>query len=224
VQKIEEWGAQWAIIPAIYLLTNLTYESYLRMNSTSEISYLHDVIASRDRYIVQIELELYRLRGILMSRDQQIQEMAIAYYPHSNTTDSAEVSSAPIEIVTIVSTNATASSAATASSTATAESLPVPEQTVEAVETVAVDKTRRIKRKANDYLVEGDVIKHTATELQFIYTGDTFVTEDGTVYNSLSDIVKKHKVSKSPRNGFEACEVQRGSTWIKISELEKHTE
>ena len=156
-----------------------------------------------------------------MSRDQQIQEMAMEYSPHSNTTGSAEVSSAPIEIVTIVTTNATASSA---SSTAS-ESVAVPVETVEAVEIVAEEtKTRRIKRKANDYLVEGDVIKHAATELQFIYTGDNFVTEDGTVYNSLSDIVKKHKVSKSARNGFEACEVQRGSTWIKISELEKHTE
>ena len=110
------------------------------MNSTTEISYLHDVIASRDRYIVQIELELYRLRGILMSRDQQIHEMATMGYPHSSTTDSAEVSSAPIEIVTIVSTNATASSTASASTASTAssaasESVPIPVETVEAVET-----------------------------------------------------------------------------------------
>jgi hypothetical protein len=184
------------------------------MNSTDEISHLLDVLAFRDRYILQVELEVCRLKAQLRSRDQQIQEMAMAYYPHSNTSDSAEVSSAPIEIVTIVSTNATASTASTA---------------VESVETVVETvveeaKTKRIKRKANDYLVEGDVVKHIATELLFIYNGDTFVTEDGTVYNSLSDIVKKHKVSKSPRNGFEACEVQRGSTWIKISELEKHTE
>lgn len=217
VQKIEEWGAQLPIVPALYLLillTNLTYESYLRMNSNDEISHLFDVLAFRDRYILQVELEVCRLKAQLRSRDQQIHEMAMAQYPHSNTTDSAEVSSAPIEIVTIVSTNATASASAAA------ESVAVPVEAVEIEET----KTRRIKRKANDYLVEGDVIKHTATELQFIYTGDTFVTEDGTVYNSLSDIVKKHKVSKSARNGFEACEVQRGSTWIKISELEKHTE
>ena len=202
-----------AIVPA-NLLIILTYESYLRMNSTDEISHLLDVLAFRDRYILQVELEVCRLKAQLRSRDQQIQEMAMAYYPHSNTSDSAEVSSAPIEIVTIVSTNATASTASTA---------------VESVETVVETvveeaKTKRIKRKANDYLVEGDVVKHIATELLFIYNGDTFVTEDGTVYNSLSDIVKKHKVSKSPRNGFEACEVQRGSTWIKISELEKHTE
>ena len=202
------------IVPA-YLLTNLTYESYLRMNSTDEISHLLDVLAFRDRYILQVELEVCRLKAQLRSRDQQIQEMAMAYYPHSS--ESAEVSSAPIEIVTIVTTNATASSTATASTASSTA--------VESVEIVAEEaKARRIKRKANDYLVEGDVVKHTATELLFIYNGDTFVTEDGTVYNSLSDIVKKHKVSKSPRNGFEACEVQRGSTWIKISELEKHTE
>jgi len=208
-----------AIVPA-NLLTNLTYESYLRMNSTDEISHLLDVLAFRDRYILQVELEVCRLKAQLRSRDQQIQEMAMAYYPHSNTTDSAEVSSAPIEIVTIVTSNATASTASTATASSTA---------VESVETVVETlveeaKTKRIKRKANDYLVEGDVVKHTATELLFIYNGDTFVTEDGTVYNSLSDIVKKHRVSKSPRNGFEACEVQRGSTWIKISELEKHIE
>jgi hypothetical protein len=188
------------------------------MNSTDEISHLLDVLAFRDRYILQVELEVCRLKAQLRSRDQQIQEMAMAYYPH--TTDSAEVSSAPIEIVTIVTTNATASTA----STATASSTDV--ESVETVVEIVVEeaKTKRLKRKANDYLVEGDVVKHTATELLFIYNGDTFVTEDGTVYNSLSDIVKKHKVSKSPRNGFEACEVQRGSTWIKISELEKHTE
>jgi len=190
------------------------------MNSTDEISHLLDVLAFRDRYILQVELEVCRLKAQLRSRDQQIQEMAMAYYPHSNTTDSAEVSSAPIEIVTIVTSNATASTASTATASSTA---------VESVETVVETlveeaKTKRIKRKANDYLVEGDVVKHTATELLFIYNGDTFVTEDGTVYNSLSDIVKKHRVSKSPRNGFEACEVQRGSTWIKISELEKHIE
>lgn len=211
-----------AIVPA-NLLTNLTYESYLRMNSTDEISHLLDVLAFRDRYILQVELEVCRLKAQLRSRDQQIQEMAMAYYPHSS--ESAEVSSAPIEIVTIVSTNATASSTATASTASSSASSTAVESVETVVETVAEEaKTKRLKRKANDYLVEGDVVKHTATELLFIYNGDTFVTEDGTVYNSLSDIVKKHKVSKSPRNGFEACEVQRGSTWIKISELEKHIE
>jgi len=189
------------------------------MNSTEEISHLLDVLAFRDRYILQVELEVCRLKAQLRSRDQQIQEMATAYYPHS--AECTEVSGAPIEIVTNVSTNATASSTATAS---TASSTAV-ESVETVVETVVEEaKTKRIKRKANEYLVEGDVVKHTATELLFIYNGDTFVTEEGNVYNSLSDIVKKHKVSKSPRNGFEACEVQRGSTWIKISELEKHTE
>jgi len=190
------------------------------MNSTEEISHLLDVLAFRDRYILQVELEVCRLKAQLRSRDQQIQEMATAYYPHS--AECTEVSGAPIEIVTIVTSNATASSTATAStaSTATASST-----AVESVEIVAEEaKARRVKRKANEYLVQGDVVKHTATELLFIYNGDTFVTEEGNVYNSLSDIVKKHKVSKSPRNGFEACEVQRGSTWIKISELERHTE
>jgi hypothetical protein len=151
-----------------------------------------------------------------MSRDQHIHEMALAASALTSSSVEVEAPSAPIEIVTNLPTSSIAESSSTESSTVESSTA------VESIEEVA--KTRRLKRKASDYLVEGDVIKHTATELVFIYTGDAFVTEDGAAYNSLSDIVKKHKVSKSARNGFEACEVQRGSTWIKISELEKHAE
>jgi hypothetical protein len=193
------------------------------MNPTSyePTEYLYDVIASRDRYIVQVELELHRLKAILIRRDQQIKELTDAT-ASSTATTTATVTTSTIE-------TATTTTAATAFTTPVEDffSAPIQENT-SCSETTEVEevgtKSRRPKRKISDYLVDGDVVKHTETGLTLIYSGETFVTEDGTLYNSLNDISTKLTAKRLRPNGWDACKVRRGdNTWITISKLEKHT-
>jgi len=198
------------------------------MNPTSyePTEYLYDVIASRDRYIVQVELELHRLKAILIRRDQQIKELTTATASSTaTTTATATVTTSTIETATAT----TSATVATAFTTPVEDffSAPIQENTSSS-ETTEVEevgtKSRRPKRKISDYLVDGDVVKHTETGLTLIYSGETFVTEDGTLYNSLNDISTKLTAKRLRPNGWDACKVRRGdNTWITISKLEKHT-
>lgn len=200
------------------------------MNPTSyePTEYLYDVIASRDRYIVQVELELHRLKAILIRRDQQIKELTTTTASSTATTTATATASASSTIETASSTTTTAT-ATTAFTTPVEDffSAPIQENT-SCSETTEVEevgtKSRRPKRKISDYLVDGDVVKHTETGLTLIYSGETFVTEDGTLYNSLNDISTKLTAKRLRPNGWDACKVRRGdNTWITISKLEKHT-
>jgi len=174
----------------------------LTMNSSydpTEIPHLYEVIASRDRYIVQVELELHRLRSILTRRDQQIHEL----------TTTTTITVPPNTSVAIEDFFSAPSSSVS---------------TEVATETIVETASKKAKRKISDYLVDGDVVKHKPSNTTFIYSGGTFVTEDGTLYNSLNEISTKLTTKKIRPNGWDVCQVMRGeNTWITISKLEKLT-